>query len=444
MTRAAPPSSGAVGEVGGAVGRASGPVAEAVRRVATSPFVLAVAVVLVHLWLGHAALTGPNQPMGDVLDVYSTWMQRGVGGDDWVGLDRPWVYPLLAAVPMLLARVGGPEHYGAAWLGIVFVLDAGALAVLTRWGRREHAAAWWWIAYLVVLGPIAVGRIDAVTVPLALVGLLLLASRPTLAAALLTIAAWVKVWPGALVVAALVAVRRRRDVLTAAVVTSATVVAVSLVLGSGTNVVGFVGQQAGRGLQVEAPAATPWLWRAASGAAGTAVYYDREILTFQIAGPGVGFAARATTVLMALVVLLVVLLGLRALRSGASATRLLAPLSLGVVVALIVTNKVGSPQFVAWLAAPVVLGLVLSRRGGGSFVAPAAVATAVAGLTQVVYPWNYDALLLVEPWMVAVITVRNALEVVLLGIALVQLWRLGREAPRAVAGRAPEPVGPTP
>ncbi|MBD8727473.1 DUF2029 domain-containing protein [Frigoribacterium sp. CFBP 13707] len=370
--------------------------------------------------------------MGDVLSVYSTWMQRGVGAGDWVGIDRPWVYPILAAVPMLLARVGGPEHYGTAWLTIVLLLDAAALAVLTRGGRRELAAAWWWLAFLVVLGPIAVGRIDAVTVALALVGLLLLTARPTLAAALLTVAAWVKVWPAALVVAALIAVRRRRDVLTAAVTTSVVVVAISLVLGSGATVLGFVGQQAGRGLQVESLTAVPWLWRAASGAADTTVYYDRDILTFQVSGPGVALAAQATTVVMALVVLAVVLLGLRAVRSGASAERLLAPLSLGLVTALIVTNKVGSPQFVSWLAVPVVVGLVLQRRGGPSFVVPAALSLVVAGLTQVIYPWCYDSLLAAEPWIVLVATLRGVAEVGLLALAAAQLWRLGRTA---TAGR---------
>ncbi|TDT65896.1 glycosyltransferase 87 family protein [Frigoribacterium sp. PhB116] len=410
-------------------------------RVAAHPAVLWSAFVLVHLVVGHAALTGPNQPMGDVWSVYRTWMQQGVGGGDWVGVDRPWVYPLLAAVPMLLARVGGDAHYGQAWLTIVLLLDAGAFAVLTgglRRGTRAHGhvgAAWWWLLFLLALGPIAVGRIDAVTVPFAIVGLLLLSSRPLAASVLLTVAAWIKVWPAALVVAAVVALRgrARRDVVVGAVATTVTVVAISLVLGSGATVLGFVGEQAGRGLQVESPTATAWLWRAAAGMPGAFVYYDHQILTYQVEGDGVGTAARLTTVLMALVVLLVLLLGLRAVRRGASAAHLLAPLSLAFVTALIVTNKVGSPQFVSWLAPPVVLWLVLSRRGGPSAAVPAALAVGIAALTQVIYPWEYQALLGVEPWMLVLITVRNLGEVVLLVVALVQLWRAGSRRPAARA-----------
>ncbi|WP_314100924.1 glycosyltransferase 87 family protein [uncultured Frigoribacterium sp.] len=429
-------------------------------RVAAHPAVLWSAFVIVHLVVGHAALTGPNQPMGDVWSVYRTWMQQGVGGGDWVGVDRPWVYPLLAAVPMLLARVGGDAHYGQAWLTIVLLLDAGAFAVLTGGlrGRRHVAPAWWWLLFLLALGPIAVGRIDAVTVPFAIVGLLLLSSRPTAASVLLTVAAWIKVWPAALVVAAVVALRgrARRDVVVGAVATTVTVVAISLVLGSGATVLGFVGEQAGRGLQVESPTATAWLWRAAAGMPGAFVYYDHQILTYQVEGDGVGTAARLTTVLMGLVVLLVLLLGLRAVRRGASAVNLLAPLSLAFVTALIVTNKVGSPQFVSWLAPPVVIGLVLARRGGaaaagGSAAAgparavpaaavPAVLAVGIAALTQVIYPWEYQALLGVEPWMLVLITVRNLGEVALLVVALVQLWRVGLSARAGSSGRAGDPA----
>jgi hypothetical protein len=219
-------------------------------------------------------------------------------------------------------------------------------------------------------------------------------------------------------------------------VTTVAVVAISLVLGSGATVLGFVGEQAGRGLQVESPTATAWLWRTAADVPGAFVYYDHEILTYQVEGDGVGAAARLTTVLMALVVLLVLLLGLRAVRSRASAVHLLAPLSLAFVTALIVTNKVGSPQFVAWLAPPVVLGLVLARRGGPSAALPAVLAVGIAVLTQVIYPWEYQALLGVEPWMLVLITVRNLGEVALLVVALVQLWRAGSPARAGAPARA--------
>ena len=56
-----------------------------------------------------------------------------------------------------------------------------------------------------LLGPIAVARIDSFTIPIAVIGMLLLATAPKVAGMLLTIAAWIKVWPAALIAAAVVA-----------------------------------------------------------------------------------------------------------------------------------------------------------------------------------------------------------------------------------------------
>ena len=135
------------------------------RSFVTSPVVLGIAFVLVHAWLVRLNLVGGNRTLGDVDVVYRTWMQQGVGGGDWVGVDRPWVYPLLAAVPMLLARLGGDSGYGAVWLVLVSLLNAGAFVVLVARRRAGSVvAAWWWLAFLVALGPIALGRIDAVEV----------------------------------------------------------------------------------------------------------------------------------------------------------------------------------------------------------------------------------------------------------------------------------------
>jgi hypothetical protein len=102
---------------------------------------------------------------------------------------------------------------------------------------------------------------------------------------------------------------------------------------------------------------------------------------------------------------------------------------LALVMAFIVINKVGSPQFMLWLVVPVIAGiLTVGRR----FLVPAVLALALAALTQVVYPYLYGFLLLVNPAMVLVLTVRNALEVVLLVVALRALWKSGSR-PEGVA-----------
>ncbi|MFM9644458.1 hypothetical protein ACKI1X_48590, partial [Streptomyces turgidiscabies] len=81
-------------------------------------------------------------------------------------------------------------------------------------------AAWFWLAFLVVLGPVGLYRLEAITVALAIVGCLWLVGRPWAAAMLLTAATWMKVWPAALLAAAVIALRRRTAVLGGAVVVS--------------------------------------------------------------------------------------------------------------------------------------------------------------------------------------------------------------------------------
>jgi hypothetical protein len=309
---------------------------------------------------------------------------------------------------------------------MVTLLDAIAFSVLlgrARLSRRRRAAAWWWVGFLAVLGPIALGRIDAVTVPIAILGLLWAAGRPRVAATLLTIGAWVKVWPAALVAALVVASRRRMEVVTIAAALSVGIVAVSLLAGSGANALGFVAEQAGRGLQVEAPVAVAWLWAIVAGSKTVTIEYDRDILTFQIQGPGADAAAGLTTPVMVVAVAVVLLLGIRAARRGAPLGALLAPLALAFVVVLMLANKVGSPQFVTWLTAPVVLGIVL---GGRRFTVPAVLAAAIALLTQVIYPYWYGWLLVADPAFVLVLTGKVALLVALLAWSVRAVWQAGR------------------
>ena len=394
--------------------------------VVTNPVTLWMVFIAVHVWLGLVNLYSPSAPLGDVTSVYKFWTDQAIYGNFRVGIDSAWVYPIVAMVPMLAATVLGPEQYGSTWLTMVLLLDAVALGFLTGWGRsRERvAAAWWWVAFLLLLGPVALGRIDAVTVPIALVGVVLIAARPRVAAVLIAVAMWIKIWPAALVGAALIALRDRWRVLGAVLVVSVVIIGIALVLGSGANVLSFITQQTGRGIQVESPVATLWLWRSLVGDPTAYVYWEPTILTYQVEGDGVQIASAIMTPLLVVALLAAAAVGVRAVRAGAAPGDLLPALSLALVTTLIAVNKVGSPQFICWLAVPVVLGLATSAAGHGrSFRFPAVVVLVIAALTQVVYPYLYDELLAVHPLMVAVLTARNVLEFVLLGWAVLAVVR---------------------
>lgn len=401
--------------------------------IAKRPVALVAAFLAAHVWLGFVGLTHPSQPFQDVTVVYSTWMQHGLVDGYWVGIDARWVYPFAALAPMLLAAAFGLSAYGITWLVIVLVLDLVALGVLTRWGtaRDRFAVGWWWTAFLVLVGPIAVGRIDSITVPIAVIAVVLVSTRPWLASALLTLAAWMKIWPGALVLALVVGTRDRARILLAAAAVTGVVVISALALGSGANALGFLTEQANRGLQVEALVSAPWLWLAAARVPGTTVYYDQGILTYQVTGPGTDVAAALMTPVLIAVVAAIAALGVVAASRGASGPQLIAPLSLALVCALIAVNKVGSPQFILWLVAPVILGMLTSpRRARSSPRTPAGLVLVVAALTQLVYPYWYGYLVAGDIFLALVLTTRNILMLVLLAWAVTGVVRQARDAGR--------------
>lgn len=394
------------------------------------PMALWLGFVGVHTVLVLLCLHAPGWPMGDVEAVYKMWVGQAAGGGSQVGIDEPWVYPIVAYLPMALANILGPNLYVQMWLGLVVALNAVAFAVLSGGLRLRRArprwrvvAAWWWLAFVLLLGPIALARIDAITMPLAIVALLVVGSRPAIGAAVLTIAAWIKVWPAALVAALVIASRSRLRVMQSAIVVCIVVIVCSMVLGGAPYVLSFVTEQTGRGLQIESPVSTLWMWMAALGVNAAAVYYDFDILTFQVRGGGAEVASALMTPLMALAAASVVLLGVWLVRRGAHFVRVFPALALALVVVLIAFNKVGSPQFMTWLAAPIILGLVYSR---GEWRTPALLGLTLAALTQLIYPYYYAALMNAEIWMVFVLTVRNVLVFVLLGWAIAALLCEGR------------------
>jgi hypothetical protein len=388
-----------------------------------------IGFVAVHAWLVFICFEAIGWPLGDVDVVYLGWATDAATGHALVGITAPFVYPLLAVVPIFAALFLGTASYTATWLGIVTLLNAAAFAALTgrRRGARSLAAAAWWLVFLLLLGPIALARIDSITAPLVILAVLWLQTRPVWGAVLLTIATWVKIWPVALVAALVIASTKRMRVVSAFLGTSAAIVLTALILGSGLRVFSFISEQTDRGIQVESPVGAIWMVQAALRIPGSYIYYDHEILTFQVVGPGSAIAIALMTPVLALAIAAVMLVAVRATRAGASFDRLFPPLVLALVVTLIAVNKVGSPQFVIWLAAPTILGLLLWGR---RWRTPTVLVTVIAGLTQLVYPYLYDWLLVANPVMVLVLGARNVLEFVLLAWAFREVWALGSPATR--------------
>lgn len=388
--------------------------------VSARPIAAIAAFLVVHAAVIGAVVIAPNDPIGDVDGLYREWVQQGLSGS-WIGISAPWVYPILALVPMLLAAAAGVRYIDVGWLVVVTLVNAAA--ALTLWpivnGRR---AFWWWMLFLLCLGPIGLCRIDAFADALAVIGVGFASARPALAAAMFTVAAWIKVWPAALV--AVLSLRGRnaiRALLSAAIV-SAAVVSADIAFGGLRFIGSFVSAQTGRGLQVESVLATPFTWAVAAGRPGYAIVFDHGIVAFEVFGRGTGFAARSSTPFMGGLVILIAIITVIAVSRRAPAHALLPVVALAVVMTLITANKVGSPQYVGWIAAPIVWGLLGDRPR--AFRIPAALAVAIASLTQVIYPWFYARVTHADPLLLAVLTARNALEAVVLLWALLALGLL--------------------
>ena len=385
-----------------------------------------IAFAFVHATVAALGFVLPNLPMGDVYLVYEPWARSAVDGTEIMGVTAPWVYPQLALVPMVLALgVEWIAGYEIAWALLVTAANALAFALLVGRGRsagRTSAAAFW-LAFLLLLGPVGMYRLDGLTVSLALAGCLWLVGRPLLASILLAVATWMKVWPAALLAAAVIAVRRRLAVLGGAAVVTGLTVALVASAGGAAHVLGFVEGQTGRGLQLEAPVTALYLWQAVAGVDEAFVYYDSDILTFQVTGAGVDAVIALMTPLLAVAVLAIALLGAAKAWRGAGFAALFPPLALALVLAFIVFNKVGSPQFLTWIIAPLALGLVLDRR---RWRWPAVAALGAALLTQLVYPLLYDRLIVADAFAAGVLTLRNALLIALLVWAIVRVARVRR------------------
>jgi hypothetical protein len=396
-----------------------------------SPVLLWVLFGLVSIWLGWQGYFAEAIPYGDVSFVYEFWAGQAAGGAGIVGLDSAWVYPVVALVPILLPLIAGPGLYPIGWIILVTVLNAGAFAYLlysargTQRNTLQRIAALWWLVFLLLLGPISVARLDSIVTPLAIVGLLTAVQRPAVAGALLAIATWIKVWPAALIAAVLVAVNKRKTILISVIITSAAIMLIAIILGGAGNLFSFLGEQTGRGLQIEAPLATPFLWLASFHEQGYAVYYDTVILTFQVMGDGTGFVADLSSLLLGLGFLGTLGWGMWLHRKGSSPSHVLPAVALTLTTVLIVFNKVGSPQYIGWLAAPIIAGLVLEQK---RFIAPAVIALILGALTQAFYPYLYNALLNVQPLELGILTLRNIGELVLLAVSASVLYEAKRRA----------------
>lgn len=401
-------------------------------RVLLSWPALWVGFALAHGWIILQAWVFEAQILGDV-NLYEWWVRNGMNAGWWPVLNYAWVYPLGALAPMALPALvtESTQAYDWVWMGMVTAANAVAVLVLGRARPRGRVAVWFWLAFLVALGPIWIGRLDGLLAPIILVALLVAARRPALAMTLATVGAWIKIAPGAVALALAATASGLkgfvRNVVLPGAAVCAVVIGVAFAGGGQDNVFDVFGEQGDRQLQVEAVAATPFtvarIWDPS-----IQVEYDKIIYTYEVLGEGADAVAQGLDVALPVAALLIAALVWWAARRRPD--RVGDVLLLGAaaeLLALIVFNKVGSPQFIAWIGPPMAAAIALGSRSQGTrrtWFLPALGTLVVARLTMEIYPLRYGEFLGGWPLATTVGAVRNLLLVALLVGAIVRLAQL--------------------
>ncbi|BCW52698.1 glycosyltransferase 87 family protein [Arthrobacter sp. FX8] len=391
---------------------------------------------VVHLYfLGWMASFFLNGDTFSDTEQYRQWALDGYNPADLTGKISPWVYPVLAQIPIFLANTAGPGLYLLVWFLIITALNAVGLVYLTRGPRKVTgiAPAWWWLFFTVFMGYLSFARVEGITAPIVLIALLYAAERPVVAGVLLSIATWIKVWPAAVLVPIVIASHKRIQVVLAGAAVTAVVGLGTWLTGGLPHIMDFLLNQGERGMQLEATFSTPWVWLSVFHIAGSRMADNTAINSTEVYGPGAGTAAFLMQPLLVLAAVTAAILLVRALRRGAEREELFLEGALMMVTAFIVFNKVGSPQFIIWLAPVIIAGLAHDWE---RWKVPAALMMGIAMTTFVIYPLFYTPLIHAHPVMAAILTTRNVLLVVLLWWSVKRTAELGRKTSAQVPAGA--------
>ncbi len=313
------------------------------------------------------------------VDTYEVWSNY-LATKHAIPGGEAWQYPPGAAFLMLLPRLG-PETFGESFVALMLVVDLAGLGLLGLLGRRSgnYRGVWVWLLGMPLLGALPMLRFDLVPATIGVAALVVIHRRPRWFGALVGLGASIKLWP----IVLLFGEWNRRRLIRAVFAALATLVLVTMIsaIAFDDGAV-FLDEQSGRGLQEEAVATAPWQLR--------------ELITGEVPQRAVRYGAWEITDNSADVVadllkwLTLVALGVaaawwwyraRAIRDGrtdladAAVSR---DFVFTVVLLLVVTSRVLSPQYMVWLLG---LAAVVLTAGTTRLARPAWLVIGAAILT---------------------------------------------------------------
>jgi hypothetical protein len=380
--------------------------------------------------------------LGDVL-IYRGWANTMVNHGTFPSSDPQWQYPPAAALVMLVPKL--LAHLGIGYVNsfFVFALAADAAVFLLLLGQADRIAArtgeaphlsgiWAWVLGIVALGPIVLMRYDVIVTALAVGGMLATvkavgkrtpqqAERWTwnVRGALIGLGAVVKVWPGILLAGAPGGRRGLRTV--AAAIVGALAVCAALAVAM-PGALSFLKHQSSRGIEVEAVFASPFMIASWFGYPIRTVHEDGN---FQLAGPGTGIVASGAILTTLLGFGIVLWWRLRRFRAERWTPALMYDAGFTVLLVMVVTSRVLSPQYLIWLVGLAALCLAENGPGrrGTVMALPARLVMACTLVSQVEFPLLFGQVMHHGFWGTAVVAARNIVLLTATVLALRGLWR---------------------
>jgi hypothetical protein len=386
-----------------------------------------------HLFRHYGVLS-----VGDV-GIYANWVTHGLYAGQ-IPHTTEWQYPPLLA-PILVFPQWLTNTFGIKYLtgftAMTFVADAVVTGMLLWTARRRStwSGPWYWIIGVPLLGPIVYGRYDVfpalcVVVALALLGRGLMVRkadgtpgpdlnrRRWVAGVLVGLGTAIKLWPGLAIFGMPRTKRGWQAIVTMLVSAVAAIASMSLFF---TGTMSWVGNQGGRGIEIESLWATPWML-------GKGLQLDHVLTnkvvygSYQIEpnGHGVGSALITLTSDVALFseVLAFALMAYWWWRKSWKPA-VVADATFVATLIFIVTSRVISPQYLIWLLA--VAGFCLLNKDTTQRRSAVLVMVCLP-LTQFEFPFDFASFRNAQILGILVVAVRNVLLVLAAYYGFRDLW----------------------
>ena len=396
-------------------------------------------------WFSHGSV------LGDVT-IYRGWAKVLETGTYPVH-DTQWQYPPAAALVFLVPQVF--THFGVSYIIAFFffalLADLVIFLLLLSHANRNAVAdsadphltgVWAWVIGGFAIGPLVLMRYDVIVTAFAVGGLIAPARsvkvRWSLRGALLGFGAMVKAWPGALVLGLPPRGPGRRALGWAVGTAVVTTGILSLCL---TGAFSFLSGQSNRGIEVESVLASPFMVASWFGYPVKVVHLYGS---FQISGPGISAVASFAELLTVVGVCIVLWWRLMRFRPRCWTPALMYDTAFTVLLVLVVTSRVLSPQYLIWLLglACVVLTENGPMRRGTVMARPACLVIFCVLITQVEFPLLFGEVMGAQFWGTMVVAVRNLILVIACVQALRALWQAGAREPQASAEDTSAPADP--